>query len=69
MDSEAPRARRLLDYLDDYQEHTANIAREVLNAELGKLHLQRAHNIKQEIKLIVEREAQRVRDPEPADEA
>jgi hypothetical protein len=59
---EAGRARRLLDYLDDYPDEVAGIARAVLNAELGKLHLQRAYNIKQEIKLIVEREAQRLRE-------
>ena len=69
MESEAPRARRLLDYLEDYPEPVANIGRDVLNAELGKLHLQRAHNIKQEIKLIIEREAQRVPKSGGTDEA
>ena len=64
-----PRARRLLDYLDDYPDAVANVARAVLNAELGKLHLQRAHNIKQEIKLIVEREVQSLRRREESDEA
>jgi hypothetical protein len=49
----------LMDFLEDYPDPVANVARAVLSAELGKLHLQNPRHIKEEIKQIVEREAQK----------
>jgi hypothetical protein len=51
------KTRRLAEYLDDYPTEVAAVARQVLNAELGKIHLQKAHNIKEEIKRIIEQTA------------
>jgi hypothetical protein len=51
------KTKKLAEYLDSYPPAVREVARSVLNAELGQLHLQRAHNITAEIRQIVERQA------------
>ena len=53
----AASSRKLTEYLDDYPAHVADVARQVLAAELGKLHLQLPRHIKEEIKRIIENAA------------
>lgn len=45
---------------DKVDDHTRNIVRQVMNAEINKLDMQRPHKIKEEIKEIIEREAQQL---------
>jgi len=53
---------KLTEFLDPYPPDVRDIARAVLNAELGKLHLKTAYNIKEEIRQIVERQAVQMED-------
>lgn len=51
---------KLTELLDAYPPAVRDIARGVLNAELGKLHLKTAYNIKEEIRQIVELQAVKI---------
>ena len=48
---------RLTEFLEDYPPHVRDVARAVLNAELGKLHMKTAQGIKDDIRQIVEHHA------------
>jgi hypothetical protein len=48
---------RLTEFLDAYPHHVRDVARAVLNAELGKLHMKTAQGIKDDIRQIVEQQA------------
>jgi hypothetical protein len=54
------RAKRLMDFMDEYDDPVRTVSKEVLKAELGRLHLQNPRYIKDEIRQIIEREAVKV---------
>lgn len=51
------KTKRLTEFLEDYPPHVRDVARAVLNAELGKLHMKTAQGIKDDIRQIVEQQA------------
>jgi hypothetical protein len=49
-----------MDFIDEYDDPVRTVSRDVLKAELGRLHLQNPKYIKDEIRQIIEREAVKV---------
>jgi hypothetical protein len=58
-----------MDYLDDYPPAARSVAKSILAAELGKLHMQHVTHIRAEIRGIIEKEAAKVQAEEESDEA
>jgi hypothetical protein len=69
MAKDGSRLRRLMEYLDDFPPATRAVAKSILAAELGKLHMQHVTHIKSEIRSIIEKEAMKEPTEEPPGEA